>query len=72
MIGVANETRRCTGAWSWARPNSFQCQRKPVAVEPGDIAAPHQAVEHAIELVGAADEPFGHFCLREAAFDARQ
>ena len=49
------------------KAEQFERQREAVAVDAGDIAALHEAVEHAVELVGTAAEPFCDVGLREAA-----
>jgi len=50
----------------------LQRQRKAIAFELRHIAAAHQAVEHAVELVRAAVEALRYFRLRQAVLDAGQ
>ena len=38
----------------------------------GHVSAPHQPVEHAVELVGTAAQPVGDLRLRQAAIDVRE
>ena len=50
----------------------LQGQGIAITVDPGDIATPHKAVEHAVKFVRAAVEFFGDLRLGEAPIDARQ
>ena len=55
-----------------SQAEKLQRQRLAIAIDAGHVAAPHQPVEHAVELVGTAAQPLGDLRLRQATIDVRE